>query len=70
MKDAFILSDCPHVYIVGNQPNFETTMIEGPDGQTVRLIAVPQFKETGELVLLDLNDLSTEVVKFDVFEKS
>lgn len=42
-------------------------MIEGPVGQTVRLIAVPKFKETGELVLLDMDTLDVEIVKFEVF---
>ena len=42
-------------------------MIEGPAGQTVRLIAVPKFKETGELVLLDMDTLEVEIVKFEIF---
>lgn len=66
--DAFVITASPHVYIVGNQPSFETTTIEGPTGQKVVLIAVPKFKETGELVLLDAETLETEVVKFGVFE--
>lgn len=43
-------------------------VIEGPVGQLVRLICVPKFKETGEIVLLDTDTLETEIVKFDVFE--
>lgn len=70
MKDAFIISECPHVYIVGNQPKFDTTVIEGPDGQQVRLVAVPKFRDTGELVLLNMETLGVELVKFDVFTKS
>lgn len=54
---------------MGNQPRFETSVIEGANGQTVRLIAVPKFKETGEIVLLDAETLETEVVKFEVFGK-
>lgn len=69
MKDAFIISECPHVYIVGNQPKFDTSVIEGPYGQRVRLIAVPKFYETGELVLLDTEDLSVEVTKFEAFNQ-
>ncbi|KAK4561045.1 DNA polymerase delta small subunit Cdc1 [Recurvomyces mirabilis] len=67
--DQFVLKECPHVYIVGNQPKFETVVIEGPVGQQVRLVAVPRFKETGELVLLDCETLVPEVVKFEVFEE-
>ena len=67
-KDPFVIEECPHVYFVGNQPRYETAMIEGPVGQEVRLISVPKFKETGELVLLDTDTLETEIVKFNVFE--
>ncbi|MCJ1357176.1 MAG: hypothetical protein MMC33_007172 [Icmadophila ericetorum] len=64
-KDQFVITECPHVYFVGNQPKFDTTVIEGPDAQSVRLIAVPKFKETGELILLDADTLEVETIKFD-----
>ncbi|KAL8709645.1 MAG: hypothetical protein Q9225_007418 [Loekoesia sp. 1 TL-2023] len=67
-KDPFVIEECPHVYFVGNQPRYETMVIEGPAGQTVRLICVPRFKETGEVVLLDTDTLEPEIVKFDVYE--
>lgn len=35
--------------------------------KTVRLIAVPRFRETGQVVLLDLNTLDVELLQFDVF---
>ncbi|KAA6407429.1 MAG: hypothetical protein FRX48_08672 [Lasallia pustulata] len=69
-KDQFVIEECPHVYFVGNQPKFETTVIEGPAGQNVRLIAVPRFKERGEVVLLDMDSLDVETVKFDVYENT
>ncbi|KAI9750570.1 MAG: hypothetical protein M4579_006420 [Chaenotheca gracillima] len=65
-------NSCPHLFFVGNQPKFDTALIEGPAGQTVRLIAVPKFKETGECILVDLEELGkgggVEILKFDVFE--
>jgi DNA polymerase delta subunit 2 len=51
---------------VGSQPKFDTAVIEGEDGQTVRLIAVPKFSETGEIVLVDSETLETSVVRFSV----
>jgi len=65
-RDPFVLSKCPHVYFVGNQPRFDTATIEGPLGQQVRLVTIPRFRETGELVLLDTETLDVEVVKFDI----
>ncbi|GAB7349538.1 hypothetical protein MBLNU459_g0240t1 [Dothideomycetes sp. NU459] len=69
-KDRFVIADCPHVYIVGNQPRFETSVIEGPTGQRVRLVAVPRFRDTGELLLLDAETLEVEVVRFELFGAS
>ncbi|KAL9002294.1 MAG: hypothetical protein Q9188_004769 [Gyalolechia gomerana] len=67
-KDPFIIEECPHVFFVGNQPKYGTMVIEGPAGQTVRLICVPRFKETGEVVLLDTDTLEPAIIKFDVYE--
>ncbi|KIW01428.1 uncharacterized protein PV09_07188 [Verruconis gallopava] len=63
-SDPFILQQCPHVFFVGNQPHFATSLIEGPAGQQVRLISVPSFKETGTLVLVDAETLEPETVTF------
>ncbi|KAL8905213.1 MAG: hypothetical protein Q9207_002768 [Kuettlingeria erythrocarpa] len=67
-RDPFVIEECPHVYFVGNQPRYETDVIEGPAGQTVRLICIPKFRDTGEVVLLDTDTLETELVKFSVLE--
>ena len=62
--------ESPHVFFVGNQPRFGTRVIEGPENQNVTLIAVPKFKETGELLLLHTDTLEVEVVRFHVNEDS
>jgi DNA polymerase delta subunit 2 len=65
-SDPFVITECPHVFFVGNQPSFGTTIVEGPEGQQVRLISVPSFKETGVLVLVDGETLECETVSFSV----
>ncbi|KAK5013579.1 DNA polymerase delta small subunit Cdc1 [Cryomyces antarcticus] len=65
--DPFVVADCPHVFLVGNQPAFATAVIDGPLGQRVRLIAVPKFSDAGEVVLLDVETLRVEIVRFEVF---
>jgi len=64
--DPFVLEKCPHVYFVGNQPRFETSLVEGSKGQRCRVVAVPRFAETGEVVLVDLETLGCEVIKICV----
>ncbi|KAF8464603.1 DNA polymerase alpha/epsilon subunit B-domain-containing protein [Kalaharituber pfeilii] len=64
--DPFVLERCPHVYFVGNQPRFETKVVKGRGGETCRIVAVPRFAETGEVVLVDLETLDCEVMKISV----
>ena len=61
-----MIEECPHVYFAGNQPAFGTRVIQGPDNQEVTLIAIPAFKHTGEVVLLDMDTLRVDLIKIDV----
>jgi DNA polymerase II small subunit/DNA polymerase delta subunit B len=36
----------------------------GDDGQKVRIISIPKFSETGEIVLVNTSTLESEVIKF------
>ncbi|GAB0134083.1 hypothetical protein EsDP_00002468 [Epichloe bromicola] len=62
--DPFVLKTCPHLYFVGCQPRFATKIIAGPEGQSVRLITVPSFEETKQLVLVDTETLEVELISF------
>ncbi|KAI8633062.1 DNA polymerase alpha/epsilon subunit B-domain-containing protein [Xylariaceae sp. FL1651] len=61
--DPFVIQTCPHLYFVGCQPEFGTKVIQGEDGQAVRLIAVPSFAATKEIVLVDTETLDVSKVK-------
>lgn len=63
-----MLHDCPHIFFAGSQPKFDTALIEGQDGQAVRLIAIPRFAETGEIVLVDMETLEVERVTIATFD--
>ncbi|GAM84705.1 hypothetical protein ANO11243_027040 [Dothideomycetidae sp. 11243] len=65
--DAFVIKNCPHIFVAGNQPGFETCVVEDGNGRACRVVALPSFKTTGEVVLLDAETLEPEVVRFDVF---
>lgn len=46
-------------------------MMDAADGSgaaRVRLLALPKFSETGELILVDTETLEVEVVRFGVFK--
>ena len=66
--DPFVLNDCPHLFFAGSQPKFDTAVIEGPEGQLVRLIAIPRFAETGEIVVVDSETLEVERVAISIFK--
>jgi DNA polymerase delta subunit 2 len=57
------MKECPHLYFIGCQPEFGTKVIEGPQGQMVRLILVPSFTATREIVLIDTETLDVSKVK-------
>ncbi|AEO63352.1 82af3b49-ba80-45ad-b05f-0a3b9bafa2c1 [Thermothielavioides terrestris] len=61
--EPFVMRECPHLYFVGCQPEFGTKVIEGPQGQMVRLILVPSFAATREIVLVDTETLDVSKVK-------
>ncbi|RDA93477.1 hypothetical protein CP533_2646 [Ophiocordyceps camponoti-saundersi (nom. inval.)] len=65
-EDPFVMKACPHIYLVGCQPDFSTKLVHGPQGQTVRLITLPSFVETKELALLDTETLEVTRVKIEV----
>ena len=70
-KDPFVLGKerCPALYAVGNAKAFETRLIAGDaEGERTRLVAVPEFNKTGEIVVVDVEDLSVQVIKVGVEE--
>lgn len=67
--DPFVITSTPHLFVVGSQPKFETSIITGEDDQAVRLIAVPRFDQTGELILVDSETLEVERVQIGLFHK-
>ncbi|KAL2162709.1 hypothetical protein VTH06DRAFT_6545 [Thermothelomyces fergusii] len=64
--EPFVMKDCPHLYFVGCQPEFGTKVIEGPQGQMVRLVLVPSFAATKEIVLVDTETLDVSKVKITI----
>jgi DNA polymerase delta subunit 2 len=66
--DPLLLKECPHIYLAGNMNKFDTTVIEGPAGQKVLLVAVPKFRETGQVVLVDMETMEVEVVECGVVQ--
>ncbi|KAI9480273.1 MAG: phosphatidylserine decarboxylase-domain-containing protein [Benjaminiella poitrasii] len=64
-RDPFVLETCPHVYFIGNQPQFEDSLIQGPDGQKTRVILVPSFSRTGIVVLVNLKTLECTTVQIN-----
>lgn len=44
------------------------TGADGSDVPGVRVLALPKFNETGQLILVDTETLEVEVVRFEVFK--
>ena len=67
-RDPFVIGDekCPVLYAVGNSEQFDTRIVQGSAEQWVRLISVPNFSISGEIVIVDLDDLSCQRIKIGV----
>ncbi|CAG90937.2 DEHA2G20350p [Debaryomyces hansenii CBS767] len=71
--DPFTLADeTPHVYFVGNQKSYHTKTInlqkdhDNHETAQITLISIPDFSQTGQIVLLDLTTLECELVSFNI----
>lgn len=58
--DPLVMQYNPHVYFIGNCMEFQTKKV---DECCCRLICIPDFSKTGQIVLLDLDTLDCEVVQ-------
>jgi DNA polymerase delta subunit 2 len=71
-KEPFVIRETPDLYLIGNQPRFQTRMVtgesdEGGSGEKrCRVVLVPGFAETGMLVLVNLKTLGVKCVRFAV----
>ena len=71
--DPFVLRHSPDLYVVGCQPEFATRLVRSDEidvdageeeQRRCRVVLVPQFKSTGELVLVNMRNLDVRCVKF------
>lgn len=62
--DPFVVRQCPHIYFAGNQPKFESSLVEGPAGQRVRVVMVPDFATERTAVLVNLSTLEAQPISF------
>ncbi|SGY90026.1 BQ5605_C039g11785 [Microbotryum silenes-dioicae] len=71
-RDPFILHSTPQVYFISNQSKFETQLLEHPSPQAgseplrTRVILVPKFSQTGQVVLVNSRSLEVKLVGFEV----
>ncbi|GMI63332.1 DNA polymerase delta small subunit [Hibiscus trionum] len=63
-RDPFLIDRCPDVYFVGNQEKYETRLVKGLEGQSVRLIFIPRFCETGLAVVVNMRNLECHALTF------
>uniref|UniRef100_A0A336LN48 DNA polymerase delta subunit 2 n=1 Tax=Culicoides sonorensis TaxID=179676 RepID=A0A336LN48_CULSO len=63
-EDPFIIKEMPHVYFAGNCKSFSTDEVKLDNGKT-RVICIPQFGETKQVVLLNIKTLECKPMSFN-----
>ena len=65
-KDPLVIEETPHVFFTGNQDAFETT-VEQDGEHSVRLLRLPSFSTSRQIVLVDLADCTATTMSFGAF---
>lgn len=63
-RDPYVIESLPDVYFIGNQSKFANRLIEGPNNAKTRIIMIPSFIKTHQLVLLNVKTLECFTIKF------
>lgn len=63
-QDPMVLEELPHLLVCGNVPQFATRTTP-----TTTLVCVPQFSRTGEAVLVNMETLQVELLRFEEDEE-
>jgi DNA polymerase delta subunit 2 len=62
-SDPFILNERPNVFFIGNQPSYQSKIVESEYGNT-RLVLIPEFSKSKTLVLLNSRTFETRTISF------
>ncbi|KAG9015471.1 hypothetical protein FRB94_000076 [Tulasnella sp. JGI-2019a] len=66
-RDPFMLEKTPHIYVIGNQPEFASEILTNEEGdRRTRIILLPRFSQSGCLVLVNTETLEIKTVSFKV----
>ena len=63
---SVLRDSCPHILFAGNMASFQTRLVKGTQGQQCRIVGVPSFAATGQIVLIDVEspDLAVHAIQF------
>ena len=62
-KDPLLMQATPDLYLCGNSESFSEYLLKVEDSVT-KLLCVPKFSKTGEVIILDLSDYKAYKVSY------
>lgn len=63
-SDPMVLLETPHLYFAGNCNEYGTELVETKSG-SCRLVCIPEFSKTGQVVLVNLETLDAKTLQFE-----
>mmetsp|Transcript_22947 Transcript_22947/g.26169 ORF Transcript_22947/g.26169 Transcript_22947/m.26169 type:complete len:428 (+) Transcript_22947:70-1353(+) len=67
-SDPMIIATQPNLYFSGNCTKFQTEMVSSlsnGSANSTRLVCIPRFAKTGEVVLVNMNSLDCKLLRFE-----
>jgi len=61
-RDPFVLQEIPDVLFIGNQPEFQSRVVEVQGGRRILIVLLPKLSQTGSFVLVNTADLTCECI--------
>jgi DNA polymerase delta subunit 2 len=62
--DPFILETMPHIYVVGNQPEYSSKLYQDGQNNRCRIVLLPKFSKSGVMAMVNTQTLQVRKVAF------
>jgi len=67
-EDPFLLEESPHIFFVGNEDKFATSIVKGQKNEMIRIVMIPRFSDSKTIILVDTDSLDIHPITFSSWD--